>query len=165
MPDRPARLWKDLPADKRVRAAEAFWRDEQSPEIQLQQLEATVMLAKRLNFRPKSVQALSVERRARHLAQVNDLSDAVATRALIAYHFATQRSLMAAFLDALGIGHDKGLITDDPVAAPDRERLRAAVLAVKSSFEAADVDFYVRTLAALDGDTWRGLDDLVESSS
>ncbi len=165
MPDRPARLWKDLPADKRVRAAEAFWRDEQSPEIQWQQLEATVTLAKRLNFRPKSVQALSIERRAKHLAQVNDLSDAVATRVLIAYHFATQRPLMAAFLDALGIGHDNGMITDDPVDAPDRERLAAAVHAVKSSFEATDVDFYVRTLAALDGATWRGLDGLVDTSS
>ena len=42
MPDRPARLWRDLPADKRAQAAEAFWRDEQSPEIQLQQLEAAL---------------------------------------------------------------------------------------------------------------------------
>jgi hypothetical protein len=160
MPDRPSRLWKDLPKDKRVRAAEAFWRDEASPEVQVQHMEATLLLAKRLNFRPKSVLSLPIERRARHLAQVNDVSDAVATRALIAYHFADMRPLMAAFLDALGIGHDQGLITDEQVEAPARDRLAAAVEAVKATFPPDDVDLYVKTLGALDSDTWRQLDGL-----
>ena len=160
MPDRPSRLWKDLPVDKRVRAAEAFWRDGTSPEVQVQHMEATLLLAKRLNFRPKSVLSLPIERRARHLAQVNDVSDAVATRALIAYHFADMRPLMAAFLDALGIGHDQGLITDEQVEAPTRDRLAAAVEAVKATFAPDDVDLYVKTLGALDSDTWRHLDGL-----
>jgi hypothetical protein len=160
MPDRPARLWKDLPVEKRARAADAFWRDETSPEVQVQHMEATLLLAKRLNFRPKSVLALPIERRARHLAQVNDVSDAVATRALIAYHFADLRPLMAAFLDALGIGHDQGLITDEKVEPPGRDQLAAAVEAVKATFGSDDVDLYVKTLAALDGDTWRHLDGL-----
>jgi hypothetical protein len=163
MPERPSRLWKDLPVEKRVRAAEAFWRDETSPEVQVQHMEATLLLAKRLNFRPKSLLSLPVERRARHLAQVHDVSDAVATRALIAYHFAGMRPLMAAFLDALGIGHDDGLITDEQVEPPERERLTAAVEAVKASFGSEDVDLYVKTLAALDSDTWRHLDELPPS--
>jgi len=160
MPDRPSRLWKDLPVEKRVRAAEAFWRDESSPDVQVQQMEATLLLAKRLNFRPKSVLSLPIDRRARHLAQVNDVSDAVATRALIAYHFADMRPLMAGFLDALGIGHDQGLITDENLEAPDRDRLAAAVEAVKATFGSEDVDLYVKTLAALDSDTWQHLDGL-----
>ena len=160
MPDRPSRLWKDLPVEKRVRAAEAFWRDESSPDVQVQQMEATLLLAKRLNFRPKSVLSLPIERRARHLAQVNDVSDAVATRALIAYHCAYMRPLMAGFLDALGIGYDQGLSTDENVEAPDRDRLAAAVEAVKATFGSEDVDLYVKTLAALDSDTWRHLDGL-----
>jgi hypothetical protein len=160
MAERPARLWRDLPADKRLVAAEAFWRDETSDDVQVQQLEATLLLAKRLNFRPKSVLSLSIERRAKHLAHVHDLSDPVATRALIAYHFAVMRPLMAAFLDALGITHDNGLITEEQVEAPDRQRLEAALAAVSARFGSDDVALYAKTLTALDGETWRNLDGL-----
>jgi len=45
--------------------------------------------------------ALPIDRRTKLLAQMSDVSDAVATRALIAYHFTTRRDLMAAFLDLL----------------------------------------------------------------
>ena len=120
MSDRPSQLWKEMPVEKRQLAAEAFWRDNESPEIQAQHVEALVAIARRLNFRAKSVQALPVERRAKHLAQMRDVSDALATRALIAYHFATQRPLMTTFLDALGIAHDEGLITAEDVAPPNR---------------------------------------------
>ena len=150
-----------MPLEKRVRAAEAFWRDEDSPDIQLQQMEAVVALARRLNFRTRSIQALPVERRARHLAQMIDVGDSVATRALVAYHFTNQRPLMASFLDALGIAHEDGLITAEEVQAPDRERLAKAVAAVKSAFAADDVDLYLRTLAALDGDTWSGVEGVL----
>ena len=158
---RPSLLWKEMPLEKRVLAAAAFWRDDESPDIQAQQIEAVVTLAKRLNFRPKSIQSLPIDRRARHLAQLTDLSDAVATRALIAYHFTEKRPLMAAFLDALGVAHDNGLITEEDVAAPDRARLATAVAAVKTQFDAADVELYLRTLVALDGETWTNLDALL----
>ena len=163
MPDRPSRVWKDMPVEKRQRAAEAFWRDTDSPDIKVQQMEATVALARRLNFRAKSIQALSVERRARHLAQVADVTDAIAMRALIAYHFADQRPLMSAFLDGLGLAHDNGLITAEEVAPPERDQLAAAVTAVRGSFDRSDVDLYLRTLAALDAVTWSNVDGLLEA--
>ena len=50
----PARLWKDLSPEKRLAAADAFWRDERSQEIHAQHVEAIVIIAKRLNFRGKS---------------------------------------------------------------------------------------------------------------
>ncbi len=104
-----------MPLEKRVLAAEAFWLDRDSPEVDVQQMEAVATLARRLNFRARSIQALPVARRARHLAQLGDVGDTVATRALIAYHFSHQRPLMGAFLDALGIAHDNGLITEEDV--------------------------------------------------
>ena len=79
-----------MPLEKRVLAAEAFWRDDE-PDVEVQQMEAVVSLARRLNFRAKSIQTLPIERRARHLAQMAEVSDSVATRALIAYHFTNQR--------------------------------------------------------------------------
>ena len=142
-----------MPADKRLAAAEAFWRDDQG-DIAMQHMDAMASIARRLNFRAKSVQALSIDRKAKHLSQLGDVSDAVATRALIAYHFTTKRELMAAFLDALGIQHEDGLISEETVPAPPREKLVAAVATLRSSFPAEDVDLYLRTLSTLDGDTW-----------
>ena len=133
----------------------------ESPDIEAQHAEAMALLARRLNFRAKSIQGLSVDRRARHLAHVSDVSDLVATRALIAYHFATKRELMAAFLDALGIAHEAGLITAEQVVPPSLESLTTARERLKATFGEAEVDLYLRTLMALDADTWANLDALL----
>ena len=61
----PAEIWKQLPIDVRVAAADAFWRDDQSQDVEMQHAEAVMILARRLNFRPKSLQALPIERRAK----------------------------------------------------------------------------------------------------
>src|SRR5215510_7250199 len=161
MAARPAEIWKQLPVAVRVEAADAFWRDDQSPDIEMQHAEAVIALARRLNFRPKALSALPVERRARQLAQMDDVSDAIATRALIAFHFTARRPLMGAFLDALGIPHDQGLITAEQVAPPDREKLAEAARSVKGAFPAEDVALYLRTLSALDADTWGQLDEVL----
>ena len=142
-----------MPPEHRLIAAEAFWRDEQS-DAGMQQIEAIVAIAKRLNFRPKSVQALPIDRRSKHLAHLPDVSDAVATRALVAYHFSARRDLMGAFLDALGIAHEEGLIKEESVAPPPKDKLAAAITTIRGTFPGPDVDLYVRTLAALDGETW-----------
>lgn len=161
MADRPSRIWKNLPPDRRLLLAEAFWRDASSPDIQVQHKEAIGAIARRLNFRPKSVRALPVERRAKQLAQIADVSDALATRALIAYHFSVERPLMTAFLDALGIAHENGVISDEHVSPPDRSRLAAAAATVCKRFDVNDVELYLRTLTAIDGDTWRELDGVL----
>ena len=150
-----------MPRDARLKAADAFWRDADSPSIEVQHAEAVNLIARRLKFRVQSVFALPVERRAKYLAELPDLSDTLATRALIAYHFEHQRPLMGAFLDALGIAHENGLITADDVSAPGRDRLAKAVDALRGTFETSDVDLYLRTLAALDGDTWRAVEEVL----
>jgi len=151
--------------DVRLEAAEAFWLDKDSPDVEVQRAEAVVAIARALNFRSKSVQSLPVERRARALARLSDVSDAVATRILIAHHFRSKRPLMGAFLDALGIPHDSGVITDDEgIPAPDVEKLAAAVTAVRSGFPDAEVTLYLRTLLALDEDTWKNLASLVDTA-
>jgi hypothetical protein len=71
---------------------------------------------------------------------------------------------MAAFLDALGIAHDNGLITAEHVTPPAAAALAEAAAKVKSSFDPADVDLYLRTLAALDGETWASLDGITQSA-
>lgn len=150
-----------MPLDKRTSAALAFWNDEDSPDIEMQHVEAMASLARRLNFRAKTIQTMAADRLAKHLAQMSDVSDAVASRALIAYHFADQRAVMAAFLDALGIAHENGLIKEENVPAPDKAKVEEAVKAVKAAHDAGDVDLYLRTLAALDPETWAVIDEIV----
>lgn len=155
---RPSQLWKDLPPERRVAAAEALWRDADAVE---QQVEAVVLLARRLNFRAKSVQTLSTEQRARHLARIMDVSDSLAGRALVAYHFDIERPLMVAFLDALGVAHEEGLITAETLPPPDRAQLTVAIDKVRAAFPSDAVDLYLQTLVALDADTWTNLDPLL----
>src|SRR5438552_11559793 len=108
----PSRLWRQMTPDQRLRAAHAFWLDEQAVDDQVQ---AALLIAKQKKFRPKTVVALDQERKARHLASLVSLPDHLAARALITYHLAEQRDMMGAFLDALGIAHENGLIKEDEV--------------------------------------------------
>ena len=150
-----------MPAEKKLVAANAFWNDENGRD---QQLEMIVTLARKLNFRPKSVPALPLERRARLLAGM-DVSDAVASRALIAYHLEAERPMMGAFLDALNIEHDNGLITAEEVPPPDKAKLAEGVQKLKSSFPDEAVRLYLHTLLLLDGDTWADLNGLLDEQA
>lgn len=148
-----------MPLEKRQAAAAAFWEDEHGLE---QQVEVIVTLARKLNFRPKSIQQLPAERRIKLLANMADVSEAVATRALIGYHLTSERPLMATFLDAVGIEHDNGLITAEEVEAPTADKLAAGVAAIKAAFPEDAVRLYLHTLVVLDGDTWGALDGQVD---
>lgn len=155
---RPAKLWKDLPEERRLAAAEAFWDDEQSVA---EQAEVIGAIARQLNFRPKSVIALSVERKVKHTTRMAQVSDAVASRLLVAYHLQAQRPMMGAFLDALGIGHEDGLIKDEEVKTPAADTLKAAAATLRETFPAEDVKLYFSTLVLQDPATWGGLAELM----
>jgi hypothetical protein len=97
----------------------------------------------------------------RYLSALPALSDAVAGRILVAYHLAHQRPMLAAFLDALGIAHDNGVLAAQDLTPPDPAKLKDAAAALRAAFPAADVDLYFQTLLVQDPDTWGGLADLV----
>jgi hypothetical protein len=157
----PSRLWKSMTLDQRQRAARAFWSDE---DIADDQLQAALVIAQQKKFRPKTVVALDVDRKARHLASLPSLPDPLAARALIVYHLAEQRPMMGAFLDALGIKHQNGLIEDESVQ-PDKEKLRPAAEKIESQFPPDDVRLYLNTLICQDPDTWGGLAEVVNVRS
>ena len=156
---RPARLWRGVPLELRVAAATAFWSDEQAA---LEQAEAVALIARQIKFRPKSVLSLPVEKKARHLAGMAQVSDLLAARLLIAYHLHHQRPMMGKFLDALGIKHDEGLITEESPTAPAAEQLDTAVKALAAEYPKADVARYFWTLMWQDPETWGGLQDRPE---
>jgi hypothetical protein len=111
----PSRMWKRMTLDQRERVARTFWSD---PDATDDQVQAALLIAQQKKFRPKTVIGLDLDRKARHLATLGSLPDSTAARALVIYHLSDQRPMMAAFLDALGIAHENGLIQEDD-AKPD----------------------------------------------
>ena len=150
-------LWKRATAEQRMAVAHAFWRDDQATDTHGQ---AVLLIAQQKKFRPKTVRSLDEEKKARHLATLPNLPDAIVARALVAYHLAEQRPMMGAFLDALGIAHEEGVIGDSSVA-PDPAKLEAAVARLAELYPAADLWLYLNTLLCQDPETWGGLADVL----
>jgi hypothetical protein len=149
----PSRLWKLMTPEQRSGAAAALWRDAEATSDQMQ---AALLIAKQLKFRPKTVTGLDADRKARYLAGVPTLPDELAARLLVMYHLAEQRPMMGAFLDALGIAHENGLIQEDSVK-PDAAKIGPAVEQLLAQFPAEDVRIYLNTLLSQDPETWGAL--------
>jgi hypothetical protein len=154
--ERPAVLWKQMSETQRQAAAHAFWTD---PQSQMEHLEINALMARRLNFRMKSIQTMAVDRKVKHLMAMGNVSDGVAGRLLVTYHLASQRGMMGAFLDALGIAHEEGLIAEDATPQPEPEKLKAAAATLREKYPAEDVNLYFSTLVLQDSETWGGLLD------
>jgi hypothetical protein len=159
---RAARLWKNLSEEHRLAAAQAFWADEQA---MAEQAEVVGIIARQIHFRPRSVIAMSVEKKVRLLVRMGSVSDAVAARLLVSYHLETQRSMMGAFLDALGIAHDNGLIADEKLEAPSADRLSTAAAALREAHPEDNVTLYFNTLLIQDPETWGGLREVLAQPS
>ena len=153
---RPSKLWRRLPLERRVDAADLFWNDEHSAD---QQMEAVASIATHMKFRARSVLTLAPEKRAKYLAQLPNISDSIAARALVNYHLERQRPMMGAFLDALGIAHENGLITEENVPKPESDKVKAAAKELSSKYPAEDVSLYLATLVSQDPETWEALID------
>jgi hypothetical protein len=159
---RPSKLWRRLPLERRIDAAGLFWDDEHSAD---QQMEAVASIATHMKFRPRSVLALAPDKRAKYLAQLPTITDAIAARALVNYHLERQRPMMAAFLDLLGIPHENGLITEETVAKPDPEKVRKAAADLATAYPQEDVSLYLATLVSQDPETWEGLIEVAQVTS
>jgi hypothetical protein len=155
----PARLWKKMSVAHRQKAALAFWQADEAVDDQVQ---AALLIAQAKKFRPKSVLALDDERKSKQLASLPNLPEQVAARALIAYHLDAQRPMMGAFLDALGITHENGVIQEDDVK-PDETKLAPAVDAIEKAYPPEDVSLYVNVLLCQDPGTWGGLRPIVDA--
>jgi hypothetical protein len=147
-------LWKSVSEERRLDAARSFYEDKSLTEFQGA---ADTYIARLKNFRPQFVKKLPMDKRASYLAHL-PLSGELASQLLVSYHFARQRPLMGAFLNALGIENDQGLIPEgvDP-EKPSTEKLAEAVAAVRKSFPGEDVDLYFQVLQSQAPEVWGGL--------
>jgi hypothetical protein len=156
----PARLWKGMTSEQRLKAARAFWATEEDDAADAQ-FQAVFHIAQQKKFRAKSVFAMDDERRARQLASLHTVPEVVAGRALIVYHLVEQRPMMGAFLDALGIAHENGVIQEEEVK-PDPGKIGPAADEISKNFPRPDVSLYFNTLLCQDPETWGGLKDIVD---
>ncbi len=157
---RPSQLWKQLSPERRLQAADAFWRDENGA---IEQAEAVAAIAQRIKFRAKSVLTMPRDKKAKQLAALPAVSELVAARLLVAYHLHQHRPMMGSFLDALGIPHEEGLIADEDLTAPPAERLGEAARTLAASYPGEDVALYLSTLIWQDPETWGALAEVPES--
>lgn len=147
-------MWRMMPAELRTSAATAFWSDDQAA---LEQAEAVALIARQIKFRPKSVLSLPVEKKAKHLAGLAQVSDLLAARLLISYHLEYERPMMGAFLDSLGIAHEDGLIKEEEPKKPDDATLDKGVKELAAKFPRPNVARYFWALLWQDPETWGGL--------
>jgi len=147
-------LWKSVPEEKRQECALSFYEDKSLKEFQGA---ADTYVARLKNFRPQFVKKLPMPKRASYLAHL-PLSAELASQLLVSYHFAKQRPLMKAFLDAFSIPNENGLIAEDHTPErPDDAKLAEAVKTVRASFPTEDVDLYLNVLQTQGDDVWGGL--------
>ena len=96
-------------------------------------MQAALLIAKKMKFRPKTVMGLDDEHKARYLASVPDPPEDLAARLLMRVSPSReQRPMMGAFLDALGIAHRERSDPGD-AGTPDPAKMAAAAAAIARS--------------------------------
>lgn len=160
----PAQLWSALDPELRVLAARALYAHDWGEMPTRQEADATIMQAMR--FRESAVRQLPVERRVQYLARSVRPGDSLAGSLLLALHLESRREMLGAFLDALGIRHENGLIAaDHDPKPPGRAALTKAVAALDGRFPTDEVETYLASLYVLDRETWAALGEILAARS
>lgn len=150
----PARVWASLdPAVRELAARAMYNRDHED-----RRAEADMALAEQLRFRPTAIRKLPIDKRVAYLTRQVRPDDGLAGALLMALHLDHRVPILAAFLDALEIPHDDGMISDEYEleTIPD-DRLQEVAGVLLERMDVDEVEVYLLTLVALDPETWGGL--------
>jgi hypothetical protein len=158
MPTTYTDIWKSLSPDDRLQAAEAFWSD---ASMKQQQQSTLQLMAKRFNFRLKSLQALPASRKAKMLLESSPALEVIVAL-LASLHLTHRKEMLVAFLDTAGIPHKEGVLAEEAEnITPDAEKIKSAVEAIRAKFPATDVDMYIEILYLQDPQYWSALKPFV----
>jgi hypothetical protein len=144
-------LWKRLSREERLAAATHFWKE--PPPALVPQALAAIVAARKL--RPQAARALSPDLQAKILASVQDPGEALSGFLLASLHLGDRRPILIAFLDAVGLPHEDGMLkpeSDD--MALEKEKVQAAVQKIARDFPRDQVELYLNTLWLQDPDRW-----------
>jgi hypothetical protein len=157
--DTAARLWKRLPREERLAAANAFWAESPSETVGA----ALAAVVKARHMRPQVARSLPPAEQAKVLASVSDVGEPLAASLLVALHLGQRRALLATFLDAIGLPHEDGLLKEEGEVPPvDAAAARAGLEALRQKHPPQEVRTYLNTLWLQDPDRWKALADLPE---
>jgi hypothetical protein len=151
------RVWKHLsPADRLAAATHLF--AEPAPEAVAGAFSAIVR-ARRM--RPQAVRAMSPDAQARAIAVILDPGEPLAGSLLVALHLGERRPLLRAFLDAMQLPHEDGILKEEAEQspAPSSGALRTALPAL-ASFPKDHVAVYLNTLFLQDPERWAALEEV-----
>ncbi len=156
------RIWKHLPPEERLAAATAFFAETPS------ELAGTAIsaLARARHLRPQAARALAPDAQARILATVHDPGEPLAQGLLVSLHLGQRRPLLRAFLDAVSLPHEDGVLKEEGEASPPvtPEQARAGIAAL-ASFPAGQVRTYLNTLWLQDPDRWGALEAAADDTA
>jgi hypothetical protein len=151
-------IWKEMGEEGRLKSAESFYADDTLREFHRA---ADMFIARTKNFRPAFVKRLPVAKRAFYLATLGIPQDLIG-QLLVSYHFTHHRPMMGAFLNALGIANENGVINEGTdVAKPENESVARAAETLKNDFPKQDLYIYFATLHAQNPETWSGLEQVL----
>jgi hypothetical protein len=155
-----AKLWASLEPAVRTLSAHALYAHDWGATPTRREADSAVAAA--LRTREVSVRKMPVDKRADYLARAVRPGESLASSLLLALHLEHRRPMLAAFLDAVGIPHENGLISgDDEIGPLDAAAVGRAALALFERFPPDEVAVYLATLLAMDPDLWAALEPVL----
>ncbi len=149
------RLWKTLsPEDKNLAAAELV--KDQSPLIRGS---VTAVVADARKMRPIAARKLPPEAQARIVATVRDPGEVLASSLLVALHLGPRKPMLIAFLDALALPHEDGILKDEATEPISLDDLKKGCAALGSESPSA-IRIYLNTLWLQDAARWANARDV-----
>lgn len=140
---------------------------EESPEAVKS---TTVAAAQILRFRPKFLLKQPLPKRLKSIRgamsrmTANDLAEEI----LAVYFLKCRLPLLTAWLDAMELEHEEGILTQDEVPCPEKDVLEAKVAEFRgqgaSDGSEADRDLMLRVFGAQAAIDWPTLDEIVAAS-
>ncbi len=161
MPFEPnvVRLWRALSRAARLEAARGFWERPTEEAA----VAAAQEIVKILRVRPQAFHKVPLEQRVRAVAGLATPPDGLAEALLISLHVDARQALLVAFLDALGIPHEEGMLDEEEDFEPPRaEAVRAALPELLARFPADEIHVYWNALWLQDPKRWGALAQVVD---
>lgn len=149
------RLWKALsPEDRNLAAAELV--KDPTPLIKASVI---AVVADARKMRAIAARKLPPEVQAKIVATVRDPGEILASSLLVALHLGPRKPMLIAFLDALGLPHEDGVLKDESTNPIPLEDLKKACAALTSHSPAA-IRVYLNTLWLQDPARWANAKDV-----
>jgi hypothetical protein len=154
-----SRLWKTLSPEEKTMAATEMVKDQSA----LIRASVIAVVADARKMRAVAARKLPQDAQARIVATVRDPGEILASSLLVALHLGPRKPMLIAFLDALGLAHEDGLLKDEATQAISLEDLKKACASIATESPSA-IRIYLNTLWLQDPDRWANAKDVLGAS-